>query len=122
MAVEVAEAEDEVCVRLLEVWDEVGSTGAFEGSSGVDETEDGELRAHGEDDVEAAELVLEEPPELVVTVDNETPVSKYDVVLDVDPEVTTVETVEVQKELLTEAANVLVGDELDTLEVGEAVG
>lgn len=88
----------------------------------MDETEDGELSAHEENDVEAAELVLEDPSELFATVDNETPVRKYDDVLDVAPEVTTVETVEVQKELLTEATYVLVGDELDTLEDGKAVG
>lgn len=99
----------------------MGSTGASEGKSGVDETADGELRAHESDVVEAEELVLDDPPELE-RVDNEAPVRKYDDVLDAVPEVTTVDIVEVQREVLTEAICVLVRDKLDTLGVGEAVG
>lgn len=101
----------------------MGSIGAFEGKSGVDETVDGELRANKADVVEAEELVLDEPLELE-RVDNEAPVRKYDDVLDTVPEVTTVDIVEVQREVLTftEAICVLVRDEIDTLGVGDADG
>lgn len=101
----------------------MGSIDASEGKSGVDETEDGEFKAHEADVVETEELVLDDLPELE-RVDNEAPVSKYDDVLVLVPEVTTVEMVEVQRDVitLTEAIRVLVRDELDTVGLGEAVG